>query len=776
MRSRVPIRGGTGKSILTGQTAQTVVQQTIVQQVKGGTSGVGGIASTIWPLIGQIPVNVVDIAALTTPGLVVDTGSHIIARTLTVNAPLTILNPTGAAGNPTISLTTAALTKTDDTNVTLSLGGTPASALVAAVSLTLGWTGQLAVSRGGTGNSALAALTKTDDTNVTLTLGGSPNTALVNAASIAVGWTGTLAVSRGGSGAGTLTGYLKGNGTSAFTANATIPTGDITGLAAIATSGSASDLITGTVPSAQLPTASTSVLGAVKVDGTSITISGGVISSTGGGGTGTVTSVDMTVPSILSVSGNPITTSGTLAVTLATQTANKVFAGPTTGSAAAPTFRSLVAADIPITPAALTKADDTNVTLTLGGTPATALLQAASLTLGWTGTLAVSRGGSGAGTLTGYLKGNGTSAFTASATIPYTDLTGTPTIPTGANPTASVGLAAVNGTATTFLRSDGAPALSQSISPTWSGNHTFAAGWTVTGALAIGPSSSMSAEFGGGQASIYSLGANSSTIGGFRISLRSSGFGNSNNLLASTQSGTAITGVILGDASALPAITLNGAVTIAALSVAPSLSMTQTTPGNLIEAWFNTSNTSGARGWGIRIGSTGSLTFSTTDDSGVREHDAFALARDTSGNVTLCAFQGAAVQGLGPVNTGLVDMTPDASTFTGTLTGMSTTVTNTCTWSRNGNQVTLYVGAATGTSNAAGFTMTGIPAAIQPARAIMLAVPYDALEESGAVTSINPSAVLSGGTLTFHANGSTSWATSGVKGVASGFTVTYLLN
>lgn len=50
-----------------------------------------------------------------------------------------------------------------------------------------------------------------------------------------------------------------------------------------------------------------------------------------------------------------------------------------------------------ITPAALTKADDTNVTLTLGGTPATALLQATSLTLGWTGTLAVARGGTGGG-------------------------------------------------------------------------------------------------------------------------------------------------------------------------------------------------------------------------------------------------------------------------------------------------------------------------------------------------------------------------------------------
>jgi hypothetical protein len=43
------------------------------------------------------------------------------------------------------------------------------------------------------------------------------------------------------------------------------------------------------------------------------------------------------------------------------------------------------------TPSDLTKVDDTNVTLTLGGTPATSLLQAVSLTLGWTGTLADSR-------------------------------------------------------------------------------------------------------------------------------------------------------------------------------------------------------------------------------------------------------------------------------------------------------------------------------------------------------------------------------------------------
>jgi hypothetical protein len=48
--------------------------------------------------------------------------------------------------------------------------------------------------------------------------------------------------------------------------------------------------------------------------------------------------------------------------------------------------------DIPLpTPAALTEVDDINVTLTLGGSPNTALLQAVSLTLGWTGTLADDR-------------------------------------------------------------------------------------------------------------------------------------------------------------------------------------------------------------------------------------------------------------------------------------------------------------------------------------------------------------------------------------------------
>ena len=63
---------------------------------------------------------------------------------------------------------------------------------------------------------------------------------------------------------------------------------------------------------------------------------------------GTVTSVGLALPaSVFTVSGTPVTITGTLTGTLATQSANTVWAGPTTGAASAPTFRSLVGADLP---------------------------------------------------------------------------------------------------------------------------------------------------------------------------------------------------------------------------------------------------------------------------------------------------------------------------------------------------------------------------------------------------------------------------------------------
>jgi hypothetical protein len=73
-------------------------------------------------------------------------------------------------------------------------------------------------------------------------------------------------------------------------------------------------------------------------DGVSFTPSGG----------GTVTSVGLTAPAIFSVAGSPVTTTGVLALTLVTQSANTFLAGPTGGGAATPTFRAIVPADVPV--------------------------------------------------------------------------------------------------------------------------------------------------------------------------------------------------------------------------------------------------------------------------------------------------------------------------------------------------------------------------------------------------------------------------------------------
>lgn len=68
----------------------------------------------------------------------------------------------------------------------------------------------------------------------------------------------------------------------------------------------------------------------------------------------------------------------------------------------------------------LTEVDDTNVTLTLSGSPSTALLNPTSLTLGWTGLLAVLRGGTGVNTKTGTgsVVLSDSPALTTSPTVP----------------------------------------------------------------------------------------------------------------------------------------------------------------------------------------------------------------------------------------------------------------------------------------------------------------------------------------------------------------------
>lgn len=71
-----------------------------------------------------------------------------------------------------------------------------------------------------------------------------------------------------------------------------------------------------------------------------------------------------------------------------------------------------------ITPSALTGVDDTNVTATLGGTPATALLQAVSITLGWSGQLAFSRGGTNVNAVPTSASASNFAAWNSSVNLP----------------------------------------------------------------------------------------------------------------------------------------------------------------------------------------------------------------------------------------------------------------------------------------------------------------------------------------------------------------------
>jgi len=311
------------------------------------------------------------------------------------------------------------------------------------------------------------------------------------------GGSATSIIAIGGSGAyTTLSTAQTISGNKTFTGNV-----DLTGAVATATTQSSSDSST-------------------KVATTAF-----VQAAIAGFGAGTVSSVALSLPTALfDVTGSPVTSSGTLSATLDNQTANYVFAGPTSGGAATPGFRALVASDLPdlsssylpISGGTVTSnltisgdlvvngstttinsttlsVDDKNIILgdvasptdttadgggisLLGATTKTfnwinatdswtssedidvasgkvyrvngttvlsgsglgsgvtssSLTSVGTLTSGtWNATtVGVAYGGTGATTLTGYVKGSGTNALTASATIPNTDISGLGTLST----------------------------------------------------------------------------------------------------------------------------------------------------------------------------------------------------------------------------------------------------------------------------------------------------------------------------------------------------------
>jgi hypothetical protein len=340
---------------------------------------------------------------------------------------------------------------------------------------------------------------------------------------LASGVSGTLPVANGGSGAATLTGYIKGNGTSAMTANASIPVADVTGAAPLAsptftgtpvaptaTSGSnttqiaTTEFVTGAVASATITDATTIAKGKLQLAGDlagtadaptvpGLALKAPIASPTF---TGTVTapiyaSTPQALTDAATIDWNPtnglnasVTLGGNRTLSFASMPAigsygTLVVTQDATGgrTITLPSTSNKVLGSTSTTTITLSSAanakdilnfyyDGTNCYWNIGqgyGTAAT--VASTNLASSVSGTLAVANGGTGATTLTGIVKGNGTGTMSAAVAgtdyvIPGGNITGTATNVTGTVAVANGGTGAT--TLTGYIKGNGASAMTAS--------------------------------------------------------------------------------------------------------------------------------------------------------------------------------------------------------------------------------------------------------------------------------------------------------------------------
>jgi hypothetical protein len=122
----------------------------------------------------------------------------------------------------------------------------------------------------------------------------------------------------------------------------------------------------------------------------------------------------------------------------------------------------------------------------------------------------------------------------------------------------------------------------------------------------------------------------------------------------------------------------------------------------------------------------------------------------------------------------LIDYTPETGNFTATATGMTASITGTARYHRIGNRVTLKIPGLLGTSNTTSCTITGLPAAIQPATTQQF---YIVPVQNNSVDAAGMASV-TGGTITLHKDpnsAANAFTNSGGKGTA-GFEITYQMD
>jgi hypothetical protein len=284
LRGAVSVTGVTGVAPVVSSGGATPA----ISMAAATTSADGYLTSTDWNTFNsKQPAGsyLTSGGALGTPSSGTATNLTGLPLTTGVTGLLPVAN--GGTGTATPSLvagTNVTITGTWP-NQTINSSGGGGGGMVypgAGIPLSTGIAWGTSYSTTGTGDVVLS----TSPTLVTPVLGTPTSATLTNATGLPLttGVTGTLPIANGGTGT-----------TSTTFANLTT---NVTGLLPVANGG------TGTATPA-------------LVAGTNVTITGSwpnqTVNATAGG-TGTVTSVDATVPSFLSVSGGPVTTSGTLAI------------------------------------------------------------------------------------------------------------------------------------------------------------------------------------------------------------------------------------------------------------------------------------------------------------------------------------------------------------------------------------------------------------------------------------------------------------------------------
>lgn len=405
---------GTGTGALTAAVAGTDYQAPLTltttgtgaATLSGTTLNIPSVSSTVnsGSISGTIAVASGGTGATTLTGYVKGTGT----TAMTASANIPIADVTGAApiASPTFTGTV--------TTATINTGALSATSVTSPIYAS---TPQILT------DDATISWNPTLGLNASVTLSG--NRTLSFSTTPASGSYGTLVVTQDGTGGRTLTlpsGTHKvlGSATGSISLSATAGAKDILnfyydgltstyywnvgqgyGAASTFTANNIAGGAAGSIPY-QTGSGATSLL-AKGSDGYILTLASGIPSWAAAPATG-VTSVAMTTPTGLSVSGSPITSSGTLALSLTSGYAIPLSSSQTNWDAAY-----------------------TN-RITSASSPLSITSNALSL-----GTVPVSSGGTGATTLTGIIKGTGTSALTAA--VAGTDFVAPNSVITGATKT-----------------------------------------------------------------------------------------------------------------------------------------------------------------------------------------------------------------------------------------------------------------------------------------------------------------------------------------------------